>query len=68
MKAKKGTLIHIVGKLTSHMYQERRMWEIRAREWKVVADGRQTEAQPNKLLGPEPSGPWRTEPKSAWGN
>jgi single-stranded DNA-binding protein len=52
MKAKKGTLIHIVGKLTSHIYQERRMWEIRAREWKVVADGRQTQAQPYEKSSP----------------
>ena len=66
-RAKKGTLIHVTGKLTSHIYQERRYWEIRCRRWIIVADGRKMESKPGELLGPED--PWsaRTEPKSSWG-
>lgn len=57
-KAKKGTMVHIIGKLTSHMYQEKRYWEIRCREWKVVCDGRKTDPAPGQLLGPED--PWNS--------
>lgn len=66
-RAKKGTLVHITGKLKSHIYNEQRYWEIRCRKWLIVCDGRKLETKPHELLGPED--PWgsKSEPKSAWG-
>ena len=65
-RAKKGTMVHITGKLTSHIYQDKRYWEIRCREWKIVCDGRKTETRSDQLLGPEPVATWG-DPKSPWG-
>jgi len=67
-RAKKGTMVHIEGKLTSHIYNEKRYWEIKSRRWQIVTDGQKIDTS-DKLLGPEPpkTDPW-DKPKSAWTN
>lgn len=62
-RAKKGTLIHVTGKLTSHIYQEKRYWEIRCRRWIIVADGRKMEAKPGSSSDRRTLGARRLNPR-----